>query len=652
MTRFFPHHALVATIATAGAPALLPAQRADSTALPRVVITATRLDAALGSDLSATTVLNGDDLRRSGVRDVAAALRLVPGMTVVRSGGAGAQTSIFLRGGESDYVRVLVDGVAINDAGGSIDLAGLTLDNVDRIEVVRGPTSVLYGTDAVTGVVQIFTRGADGHSAIEGTARAGRYGTRAVDASASIGGAALGATIGGAHSATNGVLPFNNAYRNDVGTARINAAPDDATRISLSARLGSDTYHYPTDGAGNVVDHNARRMGRQTVVAFDATRRISSRLRGGVSLGAFDATGRTFDARDDVADTLGFYAYRSATQLRRRVADARLHVSLSPEAVLTVGGEWTFEAQRSTDSSNYDAAPSRFHADRSNRAAYAQVLAEHGRFSYVVGGRYDDNRVFGAFRTARTAVAVHPWHGGILRAAIGGAFKAPTFFETFSSAFSIGNPSLRPERSHSWELTAGHELAGGRLALSASWFDQTFRDLIQYTYQAPDLPNYFNVVAASARGLELEASGWVISGVHAVASATLLRSRVDDAGFETGAGATFVRGQRLLRRSPQSATLDVAASRWRRATIDASLVYTGRRDDRDFSAYPASPVVLDAYTRVDIASVIPLRNAKDGTSVALQVRLDNVLGEGYQEVYNFPSPGRGLSVGVRVGASR
>ncbi len=645
-------YAFAATIVTIAAPTLVWAQRSDSTALPRVVITATRLDAALGSDLSATTVLNGDDLRRAGVRDVAAALRLVPGMAVVSSGGAGSQASIFLRGGESDFVRVLVDGVAVNDPGGAIDLAGLTLDNVDRIEVVRGPTSVLYGTDAVTGVVQIFTRAASGHPGIDAAARAGRYGTRVVDASTSIGGAALGATLGGAHSATTGILPFNNAYRNDVGTARLTAAPDDATRISLSARLGSDTYRYPTDGAGNVVDHNARRVGRRTVVALDATRRISSRLRGAISLSAFDAAGRTLDARDDLADTLGFYAYRGVTQLRRRVADARLHVSLSPTAVLTVGGEWTFEAQRSTDSSNYDAAPSRFHADRSNRAAYAQVLAEHGRFSYVMGARYDDNRVFGPFRTARTAVAVHPWRGGTLRAAIGGAFKAPSFFETFSSAFSIGNPGLHPERSRSWELTAGQEIAGGRFTVSSTWFDQMFRDLIQYTYQAPDLPNYFNVAAASARGLELEASGGVMDGVHVRASATLLRSRVDDAGFDTGAGATFVRGERLLRRPPLSGALEVAASQWRRATFDATLLYTGRRDDRDFSAFPALPVVLDAYTRVDIASVVPLRHASDGTAVALQIRLENVLGAGYQDVYNFPSPGRALSVGVQVGGRR
>ena len=114
------------------------------------------------------TVLRGDDLRAQGIRSVGDALRQVPGAQVVQGGGFGAQTSLFLRGGESDYVKVLVDGVPVNQPGGAYDFANLTTDNVERIEVVRGPGSVLYGSDAIAGVVQIVTRegaGAPGASA-------------------------------------------------------------------------------------------------------------------------------------------------------------------------------------------------------------------------------------------------------------------------------------------------------------------------------------------------------------------------------------------------------------------------------------------------------------------------------------------------------
>ena len=119
---------------------------------------ATRLPTSPDAVVSSVTIISGDDLRARGVRFVQDALREVPGATVVQGGSFGGVSSLFLRGGESDYVKVLVDGVPVNQSGGAFNWANLTTDNVDRIEVLRGPGSVIYGSDAVTGVVQIFTR--------------------------------------------------------------------------------------------------------------------------------------------------------------------------------------------------------------------------------------------------------------------------------------------------------------------------------------------------------------------------------------------------------------------------------------------------------------------------------------------------------------
>src|SRR5262245_21342163 len=126
--------------------------------LPPVVVTATRVTTPLNALSAAVTILRGDYLRARGIATVADALRDAADAVVVQTGSPGGVTSLFLRGGESDYVKVLLDGVPLNQPGGSIDLANLTTDNVDRIEIVRGPVSVLYGSDAMTGVVQIFTK--------------------------------------------------------------------------------------------------------------------------------------------------------------------------------------------------------------------------------------------------------------------------------------------------------------------------------------------------------------------------------------------------------------------------------------------------------------------------------------------------------------
>jgi vitamin B12 transporter len=641
---------IVACVAAAARPAA--AQRADSTALPRVVVTATRVDTPLGSRLASVASLSGDELRRAGVQDVADALRLVTGVIIARSGGPGAQTSMFLRGAESDYVRVLVDGVPMNDPGGSIDLAHFPMDDVERIEVVRGPVSVLYGTDAVAGVVQIFTRGAVGGAgpSLSGGARAGSRGARGGDISLGIGDRSVHGTVTAAASRSEGVLPFNNESRSEVAAARVAARAAGGARVAVAARLTDDVFHYPTDGAGAIVDRNAYRSDRRESLSLEAVQPLGARLTAVVSLAALDGSGRTDDAPDGAADTLGFFLYRSEGSLRRRTADGRLQLSIAPSAVASFGAEWASEAQRNSDTSSFGGPRSRFAAERSNRAVYAQLLGERGRFSYVVGGRYDDNETFGVFRTARVAAAVQAWPGATVRASLGTAFKAPTFFETFSSAFSSGNPALRPERARSWEVWAEQVVAPGRMSLSAAWYQQHFRDLIQYTFQPdPRQPNYFNVAEASSRGLELEAKARAFTGVSARVSATLLRTRVEDAGFDTGDGATFVEGRRLLRRPSAGGALAVRVTRWPRVVIDAAVHHVGKRDDRDFSTFPATPVTLDRYLRVDAAASIRLDDANGaGVSSTLILRADNLLGERYQDVYAFAAPRRIVTVGLRV----
>lgn len=144
--------------------------------LDPVVATATPAPVSASALGRHASVLDGERLRADGVVDVSEALRSVAGITVVRSGSFGAVSSVFLRGGESDYVRVLLDGAALNQPGGAIDLAGLTMENVDRIEIVRGPASGLYGSDAVSGVIQIFTRRGERGLAGSATAFGGSYG--------------------------------------------------------------------------------------------------------------------------------------------------------------------------------------------------------------------------------------------------------------------------------------------------------------------------------------------------------------------------------------------------------------------------------------------------------------------------------------------
>ena len=629
-------------------PAVSLAQQPDS--LPRVVITATRVEAPIGSGIATATVIDRATLQRTAARDLAEVLRSVPGVAIARSGGPGAQSSLFIRGGENDYVRVLVDGVPVNDPGGAIDLSWLSVDDVERIEVVRGPASVLYGTDAVTGVIQVFTRRPSRHSA-DAEVAAGRYGTTLVHGSASSGEQRLSFAADASRERSEGVLEFNNGYSRDVLSARARSGPSATSRLELSVRQVRDIFHFPTDGAGNVEDRNSYRDNSRRSAALAASREWSW-IRGEISLLSIDLSGRDDDRPDSPADTSGFHSYDARTLVRRRIADARVHLSLPGRSILTLGAERVKEDQRGNDSSNYSFERARFEADRRNAAAYGQLLADAGRLSVSAGVRWDENNTYGAFRTGRGGLSFRTWQGGSLRASIGSAFKAPTFFESFNTAFSTGNADLAPERSASWEAGIRQASLDGRLALSATWFDQRFRDMIQYAFLSPDQPNYFNVAAASARGLELEASAPLPAGARAVASATFLRTRVDDAGLQSGPGATFVAGQRLLRRPGAVVTASVIAALPGGATADIAVRYTGQRDDRDFGTFPATPVTLPSYTRVDATFVGPVAADWIGATLDLVLRLDNVFGAGYQEIANFPAPGRSLTIGLRAASLR
>src|ERR1043165_4896216 len=205
----------------------LPLAGQDTTTIEKVVVTATRTPLAIGDLPASVTVLQGADLRARGVTSVADALREVPGVAIARSGSFQGVTSVFTRGGQSTYTKVLIDGVPMNQPGGFFDWSTLSTDNVERIEVVRGPSSVVWGSDAVTGVVNIIARSGRGGPRLMSSARAGTYGT--IDGEAQVSSSSTAATysLGLAHHHTNGIYPFNNANGSTAVSGRADAAVND-----------------------------------------------------------------------------------------------------------------------------------------------------------------------------------------------------------------------------------------------------------------------------------------------------------------------------------------------------------------------------------------------------------------------------------------
>jgi vitamin B12 transporter len=468
----------------------------DTVILAPITVTATRLPVEQKNAPAAITVITGEELRARGITRLTDALRDIPSASVVQSGSFGSQTSVFLRGGESDYTKVLVDGVPLNDAGGAIDLAHLSVSDVERIEVVRGPASVLWGSDAVTGVIQIFTNRANTRSRLDLSARGGSYATRDISGNLAWVRENVELVAGGASNETDGILDFNNQYRNRQASAALRVGSVDRQSVRAMIRHSDATFHYPTDFLGTPVDSNQYRREKRTVASVEAHAPLSSRLTGRITLGANELDGIS----DNQVDRPGDFAYHDESEASRRVADGRLDILLPRDATLTTGAEWARE--RETNTSNFEAS-------RLNRGYYAQLLGgTSDAWLLTVGARVDDNEKFGTFTTGRAAGSWRFASGTRVRGSVGTAFKEPAFSEVFNTSFTRGNPSLEPERSRSLELSLEQEFLAGRATSAVTWFDQRFRDRVDFIAFPPDstvFGTFANIGEATATGVELEA---------------------------------------------------------------------------------------------------------------------------------------------------
>lgn len=628
-------------------PAALAAQQTDTARIAPTVVTATRVPIAADASPAAVSVISGEELRMRGVTTVEAALRSLPGVQFAQSGGQGANSALFLRGGESKYVKVLVDGVPVNDPGGSFDFGTLTVDDVERIELVRGPVSVVYGADAVTGVIQIFTRRGHGAPQASVAARGGSYGARDLDGTVS---GALGDgdySLGLARHATKGIYPFNSGYGSTVLSGGTRLKLDPRTDLRVDLRYTDYLFHYPTNGGGQLVDSNAFRSQDRTTVAVDLGRFWTPAVETRITLTSNATAGGT----DDRPDTPASGGFESVDRTRHRGAELRTNIGLAPATTLTAGVQAEQEDQRTESQSVFGTFQSTdiFHASRRNDAAYAQLLTNVAAASLTAGARLDHNQQFGDFGTYRVGANWHLPSATRLRASVGTAFREPSFFENYATGYVSGNPDLQPERSLAWEAAVSQSFVGDRVTASVTHFEQRFRNMIDYTSDTTSCgASYCNVARAQANGNEFELAADVLPSLRLAANLTHLDTRVLDPGFDTSSAGLYLRGEQLIRRP--TTTWNVSATYLSaRGSVDARVTRVGERSDRDFRPYPAVPVTDPAYMTVDVGGELPVPLAESGfPAPALTLRVENLFDATYQSIFNFPMPRRSIYAGVRV----
>jgi vitamin B12 transporter len=571
-----------------------------------VVVTATLTpeeELELGS---ATTVITREWIEATGARNVAELLRQVPGLDVARQGSDGSLVSTFLRGANSPHVLVLMDGARLNSPYFSgYDFSVLTTENVERIEIVRGPFSALYGSDAIGGVIHIFTRPASsalaGRAAIEG----GDAGQRRVSVFAAAGSQTFGASGSYSHDEADGDRR-NSDWRQDAGSARFEARFGDSLRVALEGSLVDADVGTP--GPIGRETPRARQESHeeriQVPIAFRPLTGHAATL-----LFARVASRRTY--RDPDA---GFDSRSDPTTLQARLSDS---FRAGPHE-LTAFGSW--ERWTVDDRSNFGVA---LDDDRSTLwgAGVQDSVAIGG--AVVTGGlRYDHHSDFGNAWSPRGTVAwIDANARWKLRLSGGSAFRAPSVGELFYP-FG-GNPDLRPERVTSWEAGVERYLAGGRLELSVFWSE--FRNLIVFDF-ASSLNE--NVGRARTRGVELAWRQRVTSRVEV------------DTGYTWLAAEDLVTDEDLLRRPRHRAFVSAAWRPTDRLSLSPRAVFVGRRPDVD--AVTRRREDLPSYVRLDLFARYEIGR------FAPYARLENATNRRYEEVDGYPAPRRRWAAGFEV----
>ncbi|HVA00853.1 MAG TPA: TonB-dependent receptor [Terriglobia bacterium] len=630
-----------------------------------VIVTATRTEATTGEIGASTSVITRKQIVDRDTPFVSNLLQSLPGIAVVRSGAPGAVTSVFVQGGDSDYNKVLLDGIPLNEPGGDFDFSTLTTNNLERIEVVRGAESALFGSDAMTSVIQLFTRRGTSETKRPHFSMSGEGGKNSTwQGRGSVTGqyGPLDYSLEGGRFSTDNQVP-NDFFHVTTLSSNFGLKLNQATTLrlimmgefSLAGTPGQTAFGPPDrdgqfrrrDGYGAFSIHNQTTASwdQQLTYTYSRSRQVS------IELGNDPPFTPSFEGH-----TAGYAYYDYPFNF---LNDAwRDHVSFQSnwegepfggaigQHVDTFAFDWDGEHGFLVDRFAQGPATS---AQRNNFGYTFQDQTLWGRFSLGNGVRIDDNGSFGTVVVPRSSLVYMLRKGGgvlgvtRLKFNFGLGVKEPSFLQSFSNTpFFVGNPNLRPERAQTLDfgLDQGFWHDRGKLEMDA--FDNRFRDQIAFetTNFQTFSGTFFNIGRARAKGAEVTLELAPLKGLRAIGSYTYLDSEVIESGspFDPALEA----GRWLLRRPRHSGSVQIDWN-WRRMNLTSTTVFVGRRVDSDFLGMVPPLIWNSGYTNSDLAW--SYRSSYHLTYYGL---VENLLNQKYMEVLGYPALKLTYRAGIRV----
>ncbi|MBW1718160.1 MAG: TonB-dependent receptor [Deltaproteobacteria bacterium] len=615
------------------------AKKAKQEKTEEVVVTATRIETASREVGSSITVITDQQIEERQNTTVLEVLRTVPALDVVRSGGPGGQTSVFIRGAQSEHTLVLIDGVEMNDPitpGRSYDFANLTTDNIERIEIIRGPQSTLYGSDAIGGVINIITKRGKGKPRGFMSAEGGSFNTFTEKAGVSGGNQWANYSLGVYHWYTDGISAANEKdgnherdhYENTSISTRLGVTPTENLDADFILRYINAKADIDNSGDVGGDDPNNKADLEQLFSRMQVRLSLFNELweqKFGLSLTDLDRDYRNDTDADHPSDL-----DRSSYDGKIFKFDWQHNLYLHETNTLTLGVENEEEKGKSKYYSDSAWGPytSSFKEKTARTTGYYlqdQIKLWDSWFT-TLGMRLDDHSRFGSETTYRiTSAYLIQQTGTKLKGSFGTGFKAPTLYHLYSQ---YGEKNLDPEESTGWDIGVEQSLFDKKLILGVTYFSNEFDELIEFE---SGTSKYINIAEAETQGVEIFASMRPIDDLTLLASYTY----TDTENKETG--------KDLLRRAPNKFGLDVNYKFTDKGNVNLGLVYVGKRDDNDYSTWPAKRVELGDYVLANLAASYDITR-----NIQVFGRVENFLDEDYEEVKGFGTPELSAFAGCKL----
>jgi vitamin B12 transporter len=607
--------------------------------IDEIVVTATRLETAEREVGSSITVITADQIRKQQKTTVLEVLRDVPALDVVQSGGPGRETSVFIRGAKSEHTLVLVDGVEMNDpssAGRSFDFADLTVDNIERIEVVRGPQSTLYGSDAIGGVINIITKKGTGKPSGFVSAEGGSFKTFTESAGISGGTGLINYSLGISRLDTDGISAADekdgnhekDGYENTTFSTRLGITPAKNFDADFILRYINAEADIDNSGGAGGDDPNNTADTRQLFLRTQARLSLFDDLweqKIGMSLSDHH---RQYDNPIDAEhpDDSDHSTYDG--QVLKFDWQHNLH--LHESNTLTLGVETEKEKAKSSyySESAYGPYTSTFAEESARTTGYYlqdQIRAWDAWFT-TLGARLDDHSRFGTKTTYRIASSYLVRQTSTrFKGSYGTGFKAPSLYQLYSV---YGDQDLDPEKSTGWDAGVEQMFYHERLTLGITYFSNDFDNLIDFDSATS---KYVNVAKAESKGVETYLSAQPSDD---------LTLRVSYTYTDTEDKTT---GKELLRRPKNKSSFDANYRFLGKGNVNLEVLCVGKRDDYDYSSWPAARVRLGSYTLVNLAASYDIAE-----HIRLLGRVDNLFDKEYEEVSGYGTPGISGYAGIRL----